>query len=184
MYFFYWRAPQQILQTHRSLEGLFCNHVIQIMFFLLSCFNGAPVKWNWQRKTELIGENNFPNVTLSTTNPTWTDPGLRSESRATNRLSHGTAYACTLTALCTMSLCFMRHCRCRHRFLSSGRALLTAVSPIRYSTPYYNMWNGGWGGAHYYSVTHARPQPTSWCELTTSKTANRHMWVLKSWRFT
>jgi hypothetical protein len=37
-----------------------------------------------------------PSATLSTTNSTWTDPGsnpgLRSERPATNRLSHGTAY--------------------------------------------------------------------------------------------
>jgi hypothetical protein len=36
-----------------------------------------------------------PSATLSTTNPTWTDPGsnpgLRSGRPATNRLSHGTA---------------------------------------------------------------------------------------------
>jgi hypothetical protein len=36
-----------------------------------------------------------PSATLSTINPTWTDlgsnPGLRSERPATNRLSHGTA---------------------------------------------------------------------------------------------
>jgi hypothetical protein len=36
-----------------------------------------------------------PSATLSTTNPTWTDPGskpdLRSERPATNSLSHGTA---------------------------------------------------------------------------------------------
>jgi hypothetical protein len=35
-----------------------------------------------------------PNTTLSTTNPTWIDPGanpgLRGERPATNRLSHGT----------------------------------------------------------------------------------------------
>jgi hypothetical protein len=35
-----------------------------------------------------------PSVTLSTTNPTWTDPGLnpgvRCERTATNRQSHGT----------------------------------------------------------------------------------------------
>jgi hypothetical protein len=33
-----------------------------------------------------------PIVTLSTTNPTWTDPGLRGERPATNRLSRGTAF--------------------------------------------------------------------------------------------
>jgi hypothetical protein len=42
-------------------------------------------------ETEVIGEN-LPSATLSTTNPTWIDPGLRGERPATNRLSHGTAY--------------------------------------------------------------------------------------------
>jgi hypothetical protein len=43
-----------------------------------------------------------PCATLSTTNPTWTtsNPGLRGERPATNRLSHGTAnlsvYICFL----------------------------------------------------------------------------------------
>jgi hypothetical protein len=50
---------------------------------------------------KLTGENQStrrktcPSATLSTTNPTWTDPGsnpgLRGERPATNRLSHGTA---------------------------------------------------------------------------------------------
>jgi hypothetical protein len=50
---------------------------------------------------KLTGENRStrgktcPSATLSTTNPTWTDPGLspglRGERLATNRLSHGTA---------------------------------------------------------------------------------------------
>jgi hypothetical protein len=46
------------------------------------------------RETEVLGEN-LPSATLSTTNPTWIDPGanpsLRGERPATNRLSHGTA---------------------------------------------------------------------------------------------
>jgi hypothetical protein len=49
-------------------------------------------------ETEVVGEN-LPSATLSTTNPTWIDPGanpganpgLRGERPATNRLSHGTA---------------------------------------------------------------------------------------------
>jgi hypothetical protein len=51
---------------------------------------------------KLTGENRStggktcPIATLSTTNPTWTDPGsnpdLRNERTATNRLSHGTAW--------------------------------------------------------------------------------------------
>jgi hypothetical protein len=46
-------------------------------------------------ETEVLGET-LPSATLSTTNPTWIDPGanpgLRGERPATNRLSHGTAY--------------------------------------------------------------------------------------------
>jgi hypothetical protein len=51
---------------------------------------------------KLTGENRStrwktcPSATLSTTNPTWTDPGSspgpRGQRPATNRLSHGTAY--------------------------------------------------------------------------------------------
>jgi hypothetical protein len=51
---------------------------------------------------KLTGENRSirgktcPSATLSTTNPTWTDPGsnpgLRDERPANNRLSHGTAF--------------------------------------------------------------------------------------------
>jgi hypothetical protein len=45
-------------------------------------------------ETEVLGEN-LPSATLSTTNPTWIDPGanpgLRDERPATNRFSHGTA---------------------------------------------------------------------------------------------
>jgi hypothetical protein len=59
---------------------------------------------------KLTGENRStrgktcPSVTLSTTNPTWTDPGsnpgLHGERPATNRLSHGTAFHVNfLTAL-------------------------------------------------------------------------------------
>jgi hypothetical protein len=48
----------------------------------------------WQRKTEELGEKPVP-VSLSTTNPTWNDPGanprLRGERPATNDLSHETA---------------------------------------------------------------------------------------------
>jgi hypothetical protein len=55
---------------------------------------------------KLTGENGrtrtktCPSATLSTTNPTWTDPesnpGLHGERPATNRLSHGTALATAL----------------------------------------------------------------------------------------
>jgi hypothetical protein len=41
-------------------------------------------------ETEVL-EENLPSATLSTTNPTWIDPGLSGERPATNRMSHGTA---------------------------------------------------------------------------------------------
>jgi hypothetical protein len=50
-----------------------------------------------------------PSATLSTINPTWTDPvsnsGLRGERPATNRLSHGTAQV-RLLRLFGSSVCF------------------------------------------------------------------------------
>jgi hypothetical protein len=46
-------------------------------------------------KTEVLGGKPRPSATLSTTNPTWTDPGsnpgLPGGRPAANRLSHGTA---------------------------------------------------------------------------------------------
>jgi hypothetical protein len=46
-------------------------------------------------ETEVLGVN-LTSAALSTTNPTWIDPGanpgLRGEKQATNHLSHGTAY--------------------------------------------------------------------------------------------
>jgi hypothetical protein len=52
------------------------------------------VEWNLRGKIEVLGEKSF-SATLSTTNPTWTDPGsnpgLCGERPATNHRSHGTA---------------------------------------------------------------------------------------------
>jgi hypothetical protein len=63
---------------------------------------------------KLTGENRStrgktcPSATLSTTNPTWTDPesnpGLRGERPATNRLSHGTAHRVWLHVTGTQQL--------------------------------------------------------------------------------
>ena len=83
---------QQMLRTHGSLEGLLCNHVMKvIVFFSFFRVTGGM---------KLTGENRrtwgktCPSATFSTTNPTWTEPGsnpgLRGERPATNRLSHGT----------------------------------------------------------------------------------------------
>jgi hypothetical protein len=52
------------------------------------------MKWTWENRSNR--GKTCPSATLSTTNPTWTDlgsnPGLRGERPATNRLSHGTAF--------------------------------------------------------------------------------------------
>jgi hypothetical protein len=49
-------------------------------------------RWNanWQGKPKYL-EKTCPSATLSTTNPTWPDPGRRGGRPATNRLSYGTA---------------------------------------------------------------------------------------------
>jgi hypothetical protein len=57
---------------------------------------GWRILWNeWQGKPK-YSEKTFPGATLSTTNPTWPDPGLNSGRRggkpATNRFSYGPAY--------------------------------------------------------------------------------------------
>jgi hypothetical protein len=52
------------------------------------------VEWWLAGETEVLGEN-LPRATLSTTNPTWPDPGSnlgrRGGKPATNRLSYGAA---------------------------------------------------------------------------------------------
>ena len=66
-----------------------CNTVIKMISFIVyfPC-NGAQVEWNWHGKTEVFGEKTCPSASLSTTNPTWTDPGsntgLCGERPATN----------------------------------------------------------------------------------------------------
>jgi hypothetical protein len=71
-------------------EQFFFYQVLQVMEHRWNeTDRGKPTTW---RKT-------CPSATLPTTNPTWTDPesnpGLRGERPATNRLSHGTAYTLT-----------------------------------------------------------------------------------------
>ena len=75
---------------------------------------------------KLTGENRStrgktcPSATLSTTNPTWTDrgsnPGLRGERPATNRLSHGTAY----TRISTMCMSYYTR---NHVLIVASRAV-------------------------------------------------------------
>jgi hypothetical protein len=50
------RAPQQMLRTHRSLEA----SCAIMWWWLVFSSNGAPVEWNWQGKTEVLGEKPVP----------------------------------------------------------------------------------------------------------------------------
>jgi hypothetical protein len=55
----------------------------------------ATVEWYWQGKIKKTQRKTCPTATLSTTNPTWinpgANPGLHGERPATNNQSHGTA---------------------------------------------------------------------------------------------
>jgi hypothetical protein len=68
--------------------------MISFFFVFFPC-NGAPVEWNWQEKTEVLGQKPAPVPLCPPQIPPWTDPGsnpgLRGERPTTNRLSHGTA---------------------------------------------------------------------------------------------
>jgi hypothetical protein len=67
-------------------------------------------RWNENDgKTEELGGKTCPSATLSTTNPTWTDPGsnpgLHGGRPAANRLSHGTALYTALQIIPTKNFC-------------------------------------------------------------------------------
>jgi hypothetical protein len=84
--------------------GLLCNPVMKmISVFFVFPSNGAPVEWNWQGKAEVLGGKTCPSASFSTTKSTRTDPGsnpgLRGEKSATNRLSHGTALTHSLRVI-------------------------------------------------------------------------------------
>jgi hypothetical protein len=54
--FLWWRAPQQMLRTHSSLEA-YCATLWWRLGF--PC-NRTSVEWNWQGKTEVLGEKPVP----------------------------------------------------------------------------------------------------------------------------
>jgi hypothetical protein len=93
--FFVVKGPQQMLRTHRSLKS-YCATLWWRFFFFLPFFQVMEHRWNEiDRVKPKYSGGTCRSATLSTTNPTWTDlgsnPGLRGERPATNRLSHGTA---------------------------------------------------------------------------------------------
>jgi hypothetical protein len=80
-------SPSWDHSARRQLNGLlYLPRVIMMMENL--------VEWRLAWETEALGEN-LPSATLSTTNPTWPDPGLNPGRRcgkpAINRLSYGAA---------------------------------------------------------------------------------------------
>jgi hypothetical protein len=98
MDFFWRRAPQQKLRTHRSFKAYYANPVMKmkrkmISFFLFLWGSGGLESTGDNRSTR---GKTCPRATFYATNPTWTDPGsnpgVRGGRPATNRLSHGTAY--------------------------------------------------------------------------------------------
>jgi hypothetical protein len=77
--------------------GLLCNPMMKMKMLIIFCpfpSNGARVEWYWQGENRSTRGKTCPSAILSTTNPTWTDPGSNPGPRggrpATNRLSHGT----------------------------------------------------------------------------------------------
>jgi hypothetical protein len=61
LFFYSWRAPQQTLRKHRSLEA-YCA-ILKVKMIVIFCpfpTNGAPVEWNWQGKTEVLREKPDP----------------------------------------------------------------------------------------------------------------------------
>jgi hypothetical protein len=95
MFFFVAKGPAADATDAPQPWGLLLNPVMKMISFLVFPHNGVPVEWNWQGKTRNTRGITCPSATLSTTNPTWTDPGsnpgLRGKRPATNRLSRGTA---------------------------------------------------------------------------------------------
>jgi hypothetical protein len=90
---FFRRAPQQMLRTHRSLKTYCATLVMKTKRKIISFFHCSK---SWSTSgMKLTGENRCrrgktgPSATLSTTNPTWADPGsnpgLRGGRPATNR---------------------------------------------------------------------------------------------------
>jgi hypothetical protein len=93
-YAFLLKGPAAYATNASQPWGLLYNSMLKMMRFFFPKWSTGGLK--------LIGENRntrrkiCPTATLSTTNPTWTDPGsnpgLRGERPVTNRLSHGRGF--------------------------------------------------------------------------------------------
>jgi hypothetical protein len=58
--FFFGRGPTADTMDALQHWGLLCNPVLKMNFFSIFPCNGAPVEWNWQRKTEVCREKPVP----------------------------------------------------------------------------------------------------------------------------
>jgi hypothetical protein len=93
--------------------------------------------WNeyWQERPK-YSEKTYPSATLSTTNPTWPDPGSnpgrRGEKPATNRLSYGAAILFMFSSV--LLKCVSLHCAylCQHytTFLCNTDCLHICMIPL------------------------------------------------------
>jgi hypothetical protein len=103
-----------MLRTHRSLEAYCATLWWRSVLSLFPC-NGAPVEWNWQRKTEVLGEKPVPVPLCLPQIPhgltPGSNPGLRGERPATNRLSHDTANN-DISTFISITCCFKTCVRC------------------------------------------------------------------------
>ena len=92
--FFWVKGPAADATDAAALRLIVQSWWWWLVFF--SFFFVTEHRWN-----EIDREKPCPNATLSTINPTWTDPGpnpgLRGERPATTRLSHGAAYTQVVT---------------------------------------------------------------------------------------
>jgi hypothetical protein len=95
---FFCEGPRSRYYRPTAAWGLLCNPVMKMISFFFSFFLVMEHRWNEidRGKPKYSGGKTCPSATLSTTKPTWTDPGsnpgLRGERPATNRLSHDTAF--------------------------------------------------------------------------------------------
>jgi hypothetical protein len=87
--------------SHPLVLATISHYVTHDWYFMIWVWRAA-VEWYWQGKTEELGEETCPSATLSTTNPTWIDPGAnlgsRGERPATNDVSQKPALARTSVA--------------------------------------------------------------------------------------
>jgi hypothetical protein len=86
--------------ARRPLNGLlYLSRVIMKMENL--------VEWRLAEETEVLGEN-LPSVTLSTTNPTWPDPGANPDRRGGKPVTHRLSYGAALNMYIYKALSFTR----------------------------------------------------------------------------